>query len=98
MGSINPKDSWIKASPTYQVPNITLNDPANRKMKVITIGAGYSGVRSLLHLPDIQSLTLRQIMMAYKISQECHNVEHVIYEKNPEIGGTYVFPSAFQNS
>ena len=31
-------------------------------------------------------------MMAYKIQQQCHNVEHVIYERNPEIGGTYVLP------
>ena len=29
-------------------------------------------------------------MIAYKISQECHNVEHVTYEKNAGIGGTYV--------
>jgi cation diffusion facilitator CzcD-associated flavoprotein CzcO len=28
-------------------------------------------------------------MMAYKISQQCHNVEHVIYERNPSIGGTW---------
>jgi hypothetical protein len=97
MGSIErhqDPDGWIKASPTYKIPNTTLYDPANRMMRVITIGAGYSGVRHL-SLP----LTLRnpvtnpeQIMMAYKIQQQCHNVEHVIYERNPEIGGTYVLP------
>jgi hypothetical protein len=29
-----------------------------------------------------------QIMMAYKIQEECENVEHVIYERNPKFGGT----------
>jgi cation diffusion facilitator CzcD-associated flavoprotein CzcO len=28
------------------------------------------------------------IMMAYKIQQECENVEHVVYERNSGIGGT----------
>lgn len=62
---------WIKASKTYKVPTVTLNDPANRSLRVITIGGGVSG-----------------IMMAYKIDQECKFVEQVVYERNPEIGGT----------
>lgn len=66
-----PKPTWIQASKTYKVPNITLNDPSNRPLRVITIGGGFSG-----------------IMMAYKIDQELTNVEHVIYERNPVIGGT----------
>jgi hydroxyversicolorone monooxygenase len=28
--------------------------------------------------------------MAYKIQQQAQNVEHVIYEKNAEIGGTWL--------
>ncbi|KAI9874579.1 MAG: hypothetical protein M1830_009589, partial [Pleopsidium flavum] len=47
-----------------------------RKVKVISIGCGFSG------------LTMAQkIQNAYKMDDR---VEHVIYEKNPEIGGTWV--------
>ncbi|ATZ53328.1 hypothetical protein BCIN_09g01960 [Botrytis cinerea B05.10] len=56
----------------YQIPDITFRDPQNRRLKVLTIGAGISG-----------------IMMAYHIQKHCQNVEHVIYEKNPDIGGTW---------
>ncbi|KAB8295057.1 hypothetical protein EYC80_006997 [Monilinia laxa] len=56
----------------YQIPDITFRDPQNRRLKVLTIGAGISG-----------------IMMAYHIQKQCQNVEHVIYEKNPDIGGTW---------
>ncbi|PVH69195.1 flavin-binding monooxygenase-like protein [Cadophora sp. DSE1049] len=54
------------------IPDITLNDPANRRIKVITIGAGLSG-----------------IMNAYNIQKECRNVEHVVYEKNGDLGGVW---------
>ncbi|QSZ36642.1 hypothetical protein DSL72_006523 [Monilinia vaccinii-corymbosi] len=56
----------------YQIPDITFCDPKNRRLKVLTIGAGISG-----------------IMMAYHIQKQCQNVEHVIYERNPDIGGTW---------
>ncbi|KAK3633928.1 hypothetical protein LTR56_015538 [Elasticomyces elasticus] len=52
---------------------ITYNDPSNRKLKVLTIGAGVTG-----------------ILMAYRIQKDCPNVEHVIYEKNADIGGTWL--------
>lgn len=48
-------------------------DPANRKIRVLTIGAGVSG-----------------ILMAYQIQKSLQNVEHVIYEKNHDIGGTWL--------
>lgn len=51
-------------------PSITWMDPANRKMRVITIGTGISG-----------------ILMAYQIQKQCSNVEHVLYERNADIGG-----------
>lgn len=55
----------------YDIPqDITWNDPNNRKLKVLTIGGGVSG-----------------ILMAYQIQKLCENVEHVIYEKNEDIGG-----------
>jgi cation diffusion facilitator CzcD-associated flavoprotein CzcO len=57
----------------YTVPDVTLRDPKNRPMRVVTVGAGYSG-----------------IMLAYKIERELQNVEHVIYEKNGDIGGAWL--------
>lgn len=57
----------------YCVPDLTLRDPQNRKMRIITIGAGLSG-----------------IMFAYRFQRELDNFEHVIYEKNGEIGGTWL--------
>ncbi|KAL4865147.1 hypothetical protein BDV12DRAFT_211218 [Aspergillus spectabilis] len=65
----------------YSIPqNTTWKDPNNRRLRVITIGAGFSG-----------------ILMAYQIQKECQNVEHVIYEKNHDIGGTWLtnrYPNA----
>ena len=52
--------------------DVTFNDPNNRKLRVLTIGAGVTG-----------------ILMAYRIQEDCGNVEHVIYEKNADIGGTW---------
>lgn len=73
MGSVEQKPKkWIRPSSVYEVPNITLNDPSNRKLRVITIGGGVSG-----------------IMMAHKIQQKCENVEHQIYERNAQPGGTW---------
>ncbi|KAH8800479.1 flavin-binding monooxygenase-like protein [Xylogone sp. PMI_703] len=57
----------------YTVPDVTYADPQNRRMRVVTVGAGYSG-----------------ILLAYKLAREVENVEHVIYEKNGDIGGTWL--------
>lgn len=57
----------------YTIPDYVLNDPQHRKVKVLTIGAGVSG-----------------ILMAYLLAKHCKNVEHVIYEKNGDIGGTWL--------
>ncbi|PPJ56015.1 hypothetical protein CBER1_03410 [Cercospora berteroae] len=58
----------------YEVPqDRCYRDPSNRKIRVLTIGAGISG-----------------ILMAYQIQKQCENVEHVIYEKNENIGGTWL--------
>jgi cation diffusion facilitator CzcD-associated flavoprotein CzcO len=51
----------------------TWMDPKNRKLRVLSIGAGVSG-----------------ILMAYQIQKLCENVEHVIYEKNEDIAGTWL--------
>ncbi|KAK5129827.1 hypothetical protein BJ546DRAFT_1060466 [Cryomyces antarcticus] len=57
----------------YDIPDVTYRDPSTRKIKILTIGGGVSG-----------------IMMAYQIQKLCANVEHVIYEKNADIGGTWL--------
>ncbi|KAI9875860.1 MAG: hypothetical protein M1823_007383, partial [Watsoniomyces obsoletus] len=57
----------------YEIPDIVLHGPYTRKIKVLSIGAGVTG-----------------IMNAYHIQQRLQNVEHVIYEKNEEIGGTWL--------
>ena len=57
----------------YSIPDYVLNDRGHRKIKVLTIGAGVSG-----------------ILMAYLLQKNCQNVEHVIYEKNGDVGGTWL--------
>ncbi|KAK2747146.1 hypothetical protein FQN57_002403 [Myotisia sp. PD_48] len=57
----------------YEIDKEALLGSYQRKLKVLTIGAGVSG-----------------IMMAYKIQKHCKNVEHVVYEKNSDIGGTWL--------
>lgn len=58
---------------TYTVPDRVLNSVDDRKVRVITIGAGVSG-----------------ILMAHLIQRDCVNVEHQVYEKNGDIGGTWI--------
>ncbi|KAF2088438.1 FAD/NAD(P)-binding domain-containing protein [Saccharata proteae CBS 121410] len=66
-------DYSTPGSSGYHVPHdITFGDPKDRKLRVLTIGAGFSG-----------------ILMAYQIQKYCTNVEHVVYEKNEDIGGTW---------
>ncbi|KAL4805219.1 putative sterigmatocystin biosynthesis monooxygenase stcW [Aspergillus unguis] len=57
----------------YSIPDVILNSPGERKLKVLTVGAGISG-----------------ILMAYLIQKHMENVEHVVYEKNGDIGGTWL--------
>ncbi|KAJ9612026.1 hypothetical protein H2200_003621 [Cladophialophora chaetospira] len=62
----NPADS-------YGGSDIVLHGPYTRKIRVLSIGAGVTG-----------------IMNAYHIQKMLENVEHVIYEKNADIGGTWL--------
>lgn len=77
LNAVAAGERWDYSKPGssgYNVPeHLTMHDPQNRKMRVLTIGAGVSG-----------------IMMAHMIQKECGNVEHVIYEKNADIGGMSV--------
>lgn len=66
-------DYTTPGSAGYDIPNIVLDDPQTRKVKCITIGAGFSG-----------------IMLAYRIQKECENVDFKIYEKNEDLGGTWL--------
>lgn len=63
-----------KGSSGYEIrQDVTWMDPKNRKLRVLSIGAGVSG-----------------ILNAYQIQKHCENVEHVIYEKNEDIAGTWL--------
>ena len=62
----------VPRNPDYQIPDVVLHAPT-RKIKVISIGAGVSG-----------------IMNAHFIQKLTENVEHVIYEKNADLGGTWL--------
>lgn len=76
LGGLTKAEKWDYSTPGstgYDIPNITMGDPNNRRIKVITIGGGFSG-----------------ILMAYQIQKYCQNVEHRIYEKNEDIGGTWL--------
>jgi len=57
----------------YAIPDRVLGSVDDRKVRVITVGAGVSG-----------------ILMAHLIQRDCMNVEHVVYEKNGDIGGTWL--------
>jgi hypothetical protein len=54
----------------YMVSEAPLGVP--RQLRVITIGAGASGLN-----------------FARQVEQHMENIEHVIYEKNEEVGGTW---------
>ncbi|KAJ3549749.1 hypothetical protein NM208_g333 [Fusarium decemcellulare] len=56
----------------YEIPDVILNSN-DRKIKVITIGGGISG-----------------IFMSYLIQKFGENIDHVVYEKNGDIGGTWL--------
>lgn len=53
--------------------DIVLHGPYTRKIRVLSIGGGVTG-----------------ILNAYNIQKHLENVEHVIYEKNADIGGTWL--------
>jgi hypothetical protein len=68
----NRDSSEANGAGSYEIDREAMIGSYQRKIKVLTIGAGVSG-----------------ILMAYMIQRDCKNVEHVIYEKNDDIGGTW---------
>lgn len=76
LNTLGGGQKWDYSTPGsngYEVPNIVYNDPSTRKLKVLTVGAGLSGIQ-----------------IAYKLQKHTKNVEHVIYEKNENLGGTWL--------
>ncbi|PGG98430.1 hypothetical protein AJ79_08869 [Helicocarpus griseus UAMH5409] len=69
----NGENNHTNGSGRYEIDKEAVVGTHQRKVKVLTIGAGVSG-----------------ILMAYLIQKDCQNVEHVIYEKNEDIGGTWL--------
>lgn len=66
-------NNGVPRDPRYEIPDIVMHAPTVRKLRVLSIGAGVTG-----------------IMNAYYIQKELENVEHVIYDKNADIGGTWL--------
>ncbi|CAO2658339.1 Nn.00g060620.m01.CDS01 [Neocucurbitaria sp. VM-36] len=73
LGSDGRWDYSTPGSSGYNIPGIVYDDPSSRRLRVLTIGAGLSGIQ-----------------IAYQIQKYTENVEHVIYEKNTDIGGTWL--------
>lgn len=66
-------ENGVPRSAHYTIPDVVLNSPYTRKLRIISIGTGLSG-----------------IMNAYHIQKMCENVELVLYEKNSDLGGTWL--------
>jgi hypothetical protein len=65
-------DNGVERDPRYEIPDTVLKAPSIRRLRILSVGAGITG-----------------IMNAYYIQKELNNVEHVIYEKNNDIGGVW---------
>lgn len=66
-GTATNPANWV---PLMEEPSLT-----RRKLRIVCIGAGYSG-----------------LTLAHKIQHECKledELDFQIYEKNPEVGGTW---------
>lgn len=66
----------------------------HRKMRVICIGAGASGIVSALSIwPDLRTIITNPALfpqyMAIRQEQVLDNVDFQIYEKNSDVGGTW---------
>lgn len=71
-GSTNMESGiFVPESQGYIVDEHPLGEP--RKLRIITLGAGASGLN-----------------VAYQIERRMQNVDFQIYEKNPDVGGTWL--------
>ena len=75
MGSIAATENGIddihQSSNAYVIPEKRLGDA--RQIRIITIGAGASGLN-----------------LARQLELHMQNIEHIIYEKNADVGGTWL--------
>ncbi|XWW96216.1 hypothetical protein V2A60_004189 [Cordyceps javanica] len=73
--SMNIEPKMFSINSAASIPEQRLG--AARPLRVITIGAGASGLN-----------------LAHQIVKHMQQVEHVVYEKNPEVGGTCYAPAS----
>jgi hypothetical protein len=62
----------VSRNPNYEIPDTVLRAPSIRKLRILSIGAGITG-----------------IMNAYYIQKQMQNVEHIVYDKNDDLGGVW---------
>ncbi|KAK5684954.1 hypothetical protein LTS10_003029 [Elasticomyces elasticus] len=66
-------DYSMFGSEGYTIPDVVLDDPGKRHIKIIAVGCGRSTIES-----------------AYYLQKHIQNYELVAYDKNPDIGGTWL--------
>ncbi|OQU93791.1 hypothetical protein CLAIMM_00261 [Cladophialophora immunda] len=66
-------DNGVPRDPAYIIPDIVYDSPMTRKIRVINIGAGVSGIQN-----------------AYLFQKYASNIDFKIYDKNHDIGGTWL--------
>ncbi|KXN90086.1 Putative sterigmatocystin biosynthesis monooxygenase stcW [Leucoagaricus sp. SymC.cos] len=73
----------------YELGNFCVDE--SRPMKVVVIGAGYSGKSLNFLLPEMEiSILLLGIISGIRLRQKVKNIDLVIYEANNGIGGTWL--------
>lgn len=90
-------DELRKPDTSHWIPILEETAWKPQKVKVISIGAGFSGRQTSVHygekcLRNCLMLSLG-LTMAYKIQHKYkldETIDHVIYEKNADIGGTWL--------
>jgi hypothetical protein len=50
ISQISFHDKDVTQAETYQIPDILFRDPKNRRLRVLTIGAGVSGIMMAYHI------------------------------------------------
>ncbi|KAG8623709.1 hypothetical protein KVT40_008685 [Elsinoe batatas] len=87
LGQGGKVDYSTPGSEGYTIPDITYGDPSTSPLRIITIGAGVSGI---LNAYQIQKEFLSESARSSLPTSPDLGIEHVIYEKNHDIGGTWL--------
>ncbi|TKX26188.1 sterigmatocystin biosynthesis monooxygenase-like protein 1 [Elsinoe australis] len=80
-------DYSTPGSSGYTIPDVTYGDPSARPLRIITIGAGVSGI---LNAYLIQKNFLSPDARSSLPTSPDPGITHVVYEKNTDIGGTWL--------